>query len=238
MRLRGVTPSIRDVATIRNGLVKQGAVESDLTNPRFYPVLATATLGHLDSHYKTAVYQRVLPSSDGRRFEMGAPVLPRDPADPHKPINTKWRTINPSMVGASDHNVLVAAAKKLIDKTLLKSNRHAAFRNALDMAISTYEDGKYDHMLDANNYLEVLNKLSNAKLDLVEDTYVPDDINNPGKAKAKPGGFDPFSYYGKPVEMEIDVHKQEAWKRHFEHPEPYITNPDEPYMKDFRNPRV
>lgn len=242
MRLRGVTPSARDVMAIRQGLAKQGAVESDLTNPRFYPVLASATLGQLDSRNKTALYQRVLPSSDGRRFEMGAPVLPRDPKDPHKPISTKWTTINPSSIVEADHNILVAAAKKLIDKTLLSYNRDAAFRNALDMAISTFEDGKYEHMLDANNYLEVLNKLAHAKLDLTVDTYVPDDVSYPRKAstgtKYEMKSFDPFAFYGKPVETEIDVHKQEAWKRHFEHPEPYLTDPDEPYMKEFRNPRV
>lgn len=238
MRLRGTTPSIRDVTAIRSSLTKQGATESDLTNPRFYPVLASATLGQLDKQVKTALYQRVLPSSDGRRFEMGPPVLPRDPADPRKPISTKWRTINPRDVGVADHNILVAAAKKLIDKTLLKYNRDVAFRSALDMAISTYEDGKYDHMLDASNYLEVLNKLSNAKLDLTEDTYVPNDVNSPGTAQSKPWLFDPFSYYGKPVVMDVDVHKQEAWKQHFDHPEPYTINPDEPYMSKFRNPRV
>jgi hypothetical protein len=239
MRLRGLSPSMRDVVMIRRGLEARGVTASDLTNPRLYPVLASATLNHLDSHTKLARYLRVRPSGDGRRFEMGPPVMPRDPNDPLKPLSTKWRSIKPAAITEEDHKVLVAAAKKLIDKTLLEYNRDVAFRNALDMAISTVEDGKYDHMLDAANYLAVLNKLANAKLDLTKDTYVADDVNTQKKPKTyEPTPFDPHEYFGKQVNEKGDVHKDEPWRKHFDHPGPYDYNPDEPYMKDFVNRTV
>lgn len=240
MRMRSISPDVRDVDMVRAALTKQGAVESDLTNPHFYPVLAKATLNHIDRRYKHARYLRVVPSADGRRFEMGAPVLPRNPIDPLRPEHTKALTIKPSMVTDEDHNILIAAAQKLIDPTLMNWHKDIAYRNALDMAISTVEDGKYDHMLDAENYLACLNKLSTANLDLTADTYVPDDLNQ-GKVKTyevtgEP--FDMFDYYGEPVEEEIDVHKDEEWKKHFDHPEPYAYDKDEPYMKNFKNPKV
>jgi len=239
MRLRGLNPSLADVTAIRGVLARQGATNSDLTNARFYPVLAAATLGHIDRHYKHAKYVRIQPSSDGRRFEMGSPVLPRDPNDPRAPLSTKSKAIKPSMINEVDHDALVTAAKGLVDPILLQHRKDVALRNALDMAIHTLEDGKYDHMLDANTYLAVLNKLSGEDLDLAKETFVSADAEkDQPKLYDEIGDFDPMAYFGQPVVTEIDVHKQEAWKQHFEHAGPYEYNSDEPYMARFSNPNV
>lgn len=234
MRFRGIAPDAEDLMLIKRSLV--GSV--DLTNAGSYPKVANATFTILDSKYKHARLRRVRPTPDHRRFEMGAPLEPRDDTDPLWPVWSRVIPFKPALVTQEDLKAIVAEAKKRIKPDLLEYNKDVALREALDMTLGTYLHGKYQHMLDAPTYTATLVALGDEELDLTEDTYVPTQSHNPDLKYIQDKPFDPHQWWGKPAEGHIDVHKEEAWRKHFDFPGVYQRDEDEPWMERLTNPSV
>jgi len=235
MKFRGIAPDGEDTM-----LIKRSLGTCDLTDARSYPKVATAVLSHMDAKYKHARLRRVYPTSDMRRFEMTEPMEPRDLEDPLWPVSTKVVLFKPAYVNEDDLNRIMKEALGSVDPTLLKYNKDIALREALDMTLRTLNGGKYEHTLDAPTYLSVLTKLADEDLDLTKDTYLPEDYDpNPTIKYLQGEPFDPHDWWGRPVRpVETDVHKNDEWKKHFEHAGPYEYESDEAYMENFKNPTV
>lgn len=244
MQFRQIAPDLEDVNIISS------SVEGDISDPAFWPRLAKATFNHIDQKYRNARYRRIVPSADGRRFEMGAPRLPRTTDDPTWPVWTKQDVMKPASVTEVDLDEIVRIAQANLDPVLARFRREMAFRQALDMAIGTLDQGRFQNTIDAPLYLELLNRMAGSAYDLKTEVYVPSDIDQ-GEKSAQPHGtdpydrwsgepLDPYKYWGRPADSFIDpgVTKDEAWRKHFEHAGPYEFDADEPYMETLENPTV
>lgn len=234
MRFRGIAPDLEDVSIIKARL---GSV--DLCDARSFPRLASATFAQIDQKYRHARLRRVMPSADGRRFEMGPPLEPRDTTDPLWPVSTKVVPFKPAAVTAEDLEHILTSSKGAVDPVLYDYNRGVAYREALDKTLNTLNGGKYEHMLDAPTYLSVLTKLTAEDIDLTKDTYVPTENDPNSSVKyVQDVPFDPHQWWGKPAEGHIDVHKDEKWRQLFDGPGVRQRDEDEPWMDRYQNPYV
>jgi hypothetical protein len=233
MRHRGVDPTYGDVRAICASVG-----DMDVTDPAEWPRLASATFNVLDSTYKQARYVRVLPNEDGTGFKQGPALPDRRMDDATWPVWPQRPELMDRDLSEADCRDLVVVARKLLDRKRLKENRDAAFRKALDEAIWTHDNGKFQAKVDAPTYLVLLNTLASAKYDLTREVYVPTEVNEQKRSEQMP--FDPTQYWGRPADSHIDpgVTKDEKWRKLFEDGGAQQYDDDEPYMEHFVNPTI
>jgi len=144
---------------------------------------------------------------------------------------------NPSHVSDIDLLSIAKHASTILDKELMKYNVEVAKQSAVELAIKTLADGKYDGKINSVNYFKILNLMNHSKTGGVNmkrtAKYYTDrldkianEIRNlvtEGKLEAKVG-FN-LEYALDQVSDELEVQAKQA--KALEH------DKDEKYMKDF-----
>lgn len=171
----------------------------------------------------------------------------REPREPY---------LNPSGVGLDDLMVLAKHASNLVDKQLAEYNSDAAKHSAVELAVKTFAQGKYDGKISSVNFYKILN-LMNSKtggkkqMNKVAKFYSArlDKIAGYVRNLVESGQLSPKHGYN--LEMALDQvsdHMEGKLAKALQHDsdEKYMANfgedpatkqqdSDEAYMKDFHN---
>lgn len=206
---RGDIPSYSDIDILSNRVSKYAS------SPKQWPQIVSIVKEYFD---KKARYTRVMKSPDGKTFMHGDPLPMRSIS-----VESSEEPFYPSSLSESDIELLMKNAKSLLDPWYVDRNKDAAYRKALDEAIWTLDDGKYQGKIDAPTYIVILNDLLG-----VED--LKNSIDQ----------FDLMDYFGKPADSDIDSDTTdgEKWKKYFENAKPIQYDKEDKYIENFRDPTV
>jgi len=130
-------------------IVTRVAAESD-------PV-RLATKVHAAVRNKTASAMRIHRDPASNRF-VHVPAKPERVARGDEPMKVQRNVIT-----NEDASTIVSFAKENVNSRLLETDPRLAFDDALDTALSTFDEGRYQGKVDAPTYLALLNLLSNSQ---------------------------------------------------------------------------
>lgn len=166
--------------------------------------------------------------------------------------------LNPSHVGDDDLLVIAKHASTILDKELMKYNVEAAKHSAVELAIKTISDGKYDGKISSVNFGKILNLMIPSKIGGMEMkrtakyyTERLDKIANEIRELVQAGKLEPkvgfqLEFALDQVSDELDSHGKQAKALEHDADEKYMgdfgkdpatkeQDADEKYMKDFHN---
>ena len=164
---------------------------------------------------------------------------------------------NPSGVDQDDLLLIAKHASEIIDKDLMAYNKLSGKHSAIEMAVKTLGNGKYDGKIDAVNFNKIVNLMNSktgGKMEKTAQYYtakldaIADEIRKLVRASAitPKQGFalemaldkvsDELESHGAKTAKALESDAEEAYVRDaFKDPATQESDKDEAYMKDFHN---